>query len=363
MKIRYAETKCNTGRFLHSRDTGCASQASYDKMRTFGAQSAVVIHGEGEADGSDCPSWNGGGSSGANAGGGQDGPICNNDKVTSSGSKCYSSCQKKGFCTTGGSPDKCRWSHCHDDVAFVLAMLNAVKARTTVDADRIFASGSSNGGMFMYELASDPRSAHVFSALAPDSGLPHNGFNRGTPNTNLRFLEFAGKTDNYVYPYPNVKSDPTESYGTQYGWYYSAWDNTTSLWAAQKGLTLSQRKTLNSASGLECQGWSTDGSATGALVATCFFSGGHCDGPSTQWSTIWSFFGLDSSPTPSPSPSPTPSPSPGPSPGGCPKTCSGYTCDEWYDYSGITCAYEEQNYGCDCSGCQCKGGLDADMVV
>merc|ERR1719198_1220838 len=77
------------------------SQAGYDKMRTFGARSAVVIHGEGEADGTSCPSWNGGGSSGANAAVGQDGPICNKNKVSGNGWKCYPSCQKKGLCTTG----------------------------------------------------------------------------------------------------------------------------------------------------------------------------------------------------------------------------------------------------------------------
>lgn len=270
------------------------SQAGYDKMRTFGAKSAVVIHGEGEADGSDCPSWNGGGSSGANTDGGMDGPICNNNKVSGSGWKCYSSCEKKGVCTTSGSPNKCRWSHCHDDVKFVLSVLDEVKAQTTVDADKVFASGSSNGGMFMYELASDPRSASVFSALAPDSGLPHNGFNRGTSNGNMRFLEFAGKSDNYVYPYPNVDSDPTKSYGTQYGWYYSAWDNTTNLWARQKGLK-GDRKSLSAPSGLDCRGWSTDGSASGTEVTTCFFNGGHCRGPQSQWTLTWELFGIESS--------------------------------------------------------------------
>jgi hypothetical protein len=69
------------------------------------------------------------------------------------------------------------------------------------------------------------------------------------------------------------------------------------------------------------------------------------------------------SPTPSPSPSPPPTPSPSPSPGGCPKTCSGYTCDEWYDYNGNTCAEEESQYGCDCSGCECPGDVEADVIA
>jgi poly(3-hydroxybutyrate) depolymerase len=226
----------------------------------------------------------------------------------------------------------------------VLAIINAVKKKTTVDQASIFATGHSNGAMFCYELASDPRSAHVFSALAPSSGLPHNGFNRGSPNTKLRFIEFSGKSDNYVYPYPNVPSDPTESYGSQYGWYYSAWDNTTNLWAAQRGL--SGRKTISSSqTGLECSGWSSDGTAKSASVALCFYNGGH-GSPNTVWSQAWEFFGFKK---------PTPS-------GNCPKTCSGYTCDEWYAYNGNTCAYEESNYGCDCSGCKCPGG-DAKVIV
>jgi polyhydroxybutyrate depolymerase len=321
---------------FHGWCGSASSQASTDNLRTYGQSSAIIVHAEGESDGTDCPSWNGGGSAGGNTGG-TDGPICNPSKLSSSDWKCYPSCQAKGFCS-GSSPDKCRWSHCNDDVAFVLAMIDAEKQKTTVDESRIFATGHSNGAMFMYELASDSRSAHVFAALAPTSGLPHNGFNRGSPNTDLRFIEFSGKSDTYVYPYPNVPSDATKSYGTDYGWYYSAWENTTDLWGAQRGL--SNKGTLSSSqSGLECHGWSSDGTAAKASVALCFYNGAHSS-PATTWKQAWEFFGFD-----------TPQPS-----GNCPKTCDGYTCDEWYDYNGNTCAYEEANFGCDCSGCECKGG-------
>lgn len=221
-------------------------------------------------------------------------------------------------------------------------MIDALKKRTTVDQSKIFASGHSNGGIFMYKLASDPRTAHVFAALVASAGLPSNGFNRGTPNTNLRFIAFLGKRDDYVYPYPNVPSDPTESYSASYGWYYSAWDNTTNLWAAQRGLT--SRKSLSSSqSGLECQGWSSDGTAKSASVASCFYDGGH-GSTMASWTEAWEFFGF-AAPQPS---------------GDCPKTCSGWSCDEWYYYNGNTCAEEEKDYGCDCSGCKCPGG---DVVV
>jgi polyhydroxybutyrate depolymerase len=216
--------------------------------------------------------------------------------------------------------------------------VKALKQKTTVDESRIFATGHSNGGMFMYELASDSRSASVFAALAPSSGLPHSGFNRASPNKNLRFIEFSGKSDTYVYPYPNVPSDPTESFGSEYGWYYSAWDNTTNLWAAKDGLS-GRKKLTSSQAGLECQGWSTDGTATNAHVALCFYDGGH-GSPATAYKQAWAFFGF-SAPQPA---------------GNCPKTCDGYTCDEWYQYNGNTCAYEESHFGCDCSGCKCPGG-------
>lgn len=168
----------------------------------------------------------------------------------------------------------------------------------------------------MYELASDPRSAKVFSALAPVSGLPHNGFNRGTLNTNIRFLTIAGTNDSFVYPFPNVPKDPTESYGAGYGWYYSSWINTTNLWAHQKSLPSSANKTLISKShgqGLTCYGWSTDSTPENAQVGTCFYKGAHDSPPSNARKMIWNFFGFTNEPTPPTPMPPSPTP-PAPSP-------------------------------------------------
>ena len=44
----------------------------------------------------------------------------------------------------------------------------------------------------------------------------------------------------------------------------------------------------------------------------------------------------------------------------CPATCSGYSCDDWYAWNGNSCAFEEERYGCDCSGCACPGDADDD---
>uniref|UniRef100_A0A7S1S5J9 Feruloyl esterase n=1 Tax=Alexandrium catenella TaxID=2925 RepID=A0A7S1S5J9_ALECA len=275
-------------------------QMYYDKFRLYGSASAIVIHGEGYSDpispgwipGDRWKSWNGAGSAGAGMNGGEDGPICKPEAVEEGGWQCYRSCRDRGVCTGSGvGADRCTWSHCEDDVAFTLAMLERVKANSRVDPSRIFATGISNGGQFVYELASDPRSAGIFAAIAPVSGLPHNGFNRGTPNKKMRFLDIGGTQDTFVWHFPNVPQDGTKSYGDCCGWYYSNWRNTTALWAAQKGLPESGLVEVRNRRGLTCQGWSPDGTAESADVGFCLYVGPHgC--PQFVWKLVWDFFGL-----------------------------------------------------------------------
>jgi poly(3-hydroxybutyrate) depolymerase len=176
------------------------AQAASDSLRVKGAKSAIVIHPEGYSDPTDpgsygpagWQSFNGGGSAGAQAGG-MDGPICQPDSVSSSGWQCYKSCKALGYCT-----DKCRWSHCLSDARFVHEILRTIPAR---DVNRTFATGHSNGAMLMYELARDPASAPLLAAVAPVSGIPHNGFNVGSLSTDMRYLEVQGSHDSYVVPY------------------------------------------------------------------------------------------------------------------------------------------------------------------
>lgn len=268
-------------------------------LRSFAANAAIVIHPEGWPSGvvDDPPSWNGGGSAGANAGGGEDGPICVPSKVQGSHSGfCYASCERRGYCKKADGGATCRWSHCEDDVAFVLAALEDVRARAKVDNSRVYATGDSNGAIFLYELASDPRSSSTFSAIAPMSGLPHNGFNRGSINRKMRLLNLVGNFDTYVYSFPNVPSDSTKSYGADFGWFFSSVDNTTGLWASDKGLRPTGDVALQARHGqhLKCHGWSPDGSVELASLAVCAFDGGHCTPPYNREArqVIWNFFGL-----------------------------------------------------------------------
>jgi polyhydroxybutyrate depolymerase len=53
-----------------------------------------------------------------------------------------------------------------DDVAFITAMVAAVRADAPIDPLRIYATGISNGGLLAYRLACDAR---LFAAIGPDS--------------------------------------------------------------------------------------------------------------------------------------------------------------------------------------------------
>lgn len=271
-------------------------QALSDGMRQFGARTAVVVHPEGWPLAGDEPrSWHGAGSAGKNADDGVDSDICDPQTVLRKDDwKCYKSCEHRGYCTqTGGGVNRCRWSHCEDDVAFILAILESLGAKFKLDSKRIFATGDSNGALFVYELAMDPRSNVVFSAIAPVSGLPHNGFNKA-PSKHMRCLNFEGSADTYVWSWPNVAGDRTKSYGIDYGWYYSNLQNTTNLWLLTKGLSggtaeLSSRF----AEGLNCSGWSQDGLVEHSELANCIYKGTHSSPPQSARQLIWKFFGLE----------------------------------------------------------------------
>ena len=306
--------------------------------------SAIVVHPEGYSDPTDCgpypcdewQSFNGGGSAGVEAGG-TDGPICKPEDVSRTGWQCYESCKALGYCDD--TTDKCRWSHCLDDALFFRAILQYLQRVSTVDDTRLFATGHSNGAMMMYGLASDNKTAPLLAAVAPVAGIPHNGFNVGAPsNTKLRYMEVQGTQDDYAQPYPNVPGRPDKSFGKSYGWYYSAWANTTNLWAKQRGVTGGRTK-LTAPNTFNCTGWNwrSGGGDVGneTAVATCFYDGGHSP-PSAAWDLVVAFFGLHSSG------------------GSCPP-CGGYTCDEWiaWDPSRYSCPELEKDWGCDCSGCDC----------
>jgi hypothetical protein len=242
------------------------------------------------------PTWNGGGSSMQAIGPlprgiSPDGPTCQ-PNISKPYSSCFASCA--GEFAARDHCDPCWWSHCLDDVAYVIAILDQLEAQYAVDNSSIFATGCSNGGMFLYTLIADPRIAHRIAAVAPVAGLPHNGFLFPPLNRRLRFLTIWGRADDYVVAQCNVPGRPDKSFSHRYGWYYSCLPNTTRFIATSLGIDPHQGPRPLHASAPEsqgagraataviveppCHGWTRDNNLTqltAAVVADCSWNGPH----------------------------------------------------------------------------------------
>jgi len=145
-------------------------------------------------------------------------------------------------CGLGGCR-RCWWTSCADDVGFALAVLDTIKHTLCVQPDKVYATGFSGGAQFTFELASNPRSAPFFEAVAIMSGLPHNGFLRfpGRHSAPRLLGVWAGidatRQDPQYPPLSNIGGRPDKSmdvtYGPEGGFYYSTAENTTMYWAAK----------------------------------------------------------------------------------------------------------------------------------
>jgi len=119
-------------------------------------------------------------------------PICDNSLTPD---YSYESC-------AGIKKNSCSWTQCQaDDVDFAVALVGEVKANLCVDADRVYASGGSNGGMYTWELGQNPASAQSFRAIAPIIGLPHRAYLDGPGKEGeMPVLLITGTLDNVVPP-------------------------------------------------------------------------------------------------------------------------------------------------------------------
>jgi polyhydroxybutyrate depolymerase len=81
-----------------------------------------------------------------------------------------------------------------DDVTFVRHLLDDLPKIANVDADRIFATGMSNGGMMAYRLASDL--SDRIAAVAPVSGPM--GTNECHPQRPVPVMHFHGTDDKFA---------------------------------------------------------------------------------------------------------------------------------------------------------------------
>mmetsp|Transcript_35556 Transcript_35556/g.110117 ORF Transcript_35556/g.110117 Transcript_35556/m.110117 type:complete len:503 (+) Transcript_35556:141-1649(+) len=175
---------------------------------------------------------------------------------------------------------KCAWTTCKDSVAQTIDVYQYVVDRYCVDLDAVWATGSSNGGVFAHELAYDTRSSKLLAGIVPQIGLPHSGFNRA-PATPMFYFGTWGRFDKSMPPRGvgenAVAGRPDAVFDTDYnGWYYTNAKTITDKWAQ----TMQCGDAANYDIAISGETWTCDqypGCATGHSVVGCIFEGGHDD--------------------------------------------------------------------------------------
>ena len=187
----------------------------------------------------------------------------------------------------------CSWTQCQtDDVAFVQRLVAEIEADFCVDQDRIFATGASNGGMFVWGLGQDARTAPLFRAIAPLIGLPHRGYRIGPARADgLPALLITATLDPTVPP--GAWEDDAFTTTTDGGdFYFESATAITREWAAAQGCDTAVRaRPVNTGhASFDCRSYC--GAPDGALTAVldCRMARGHDADLPQSWPLVMDFF-------------------------------------------------------------------------
>lgn len=210
--------------------------------------------------------------------------ICDDDRTAD---YTYPSCE-------GIAQNGCAWTQCSvDDVAFAAALVQEVSANACIDSDRVYAVGGSNGGMFVWDLGRDERSAGVFTAVAPILGLPHRGYlDPPISEGGMPVISITGSRDRTVPPGEwGQDSFTTTSDGDVY--YYASASAITKVWAEAQGCdtTVPAAPIDIGSSSMECRGWSyCQSDSQWPPVVDCRGDMGHVYNLSASWPLMLDFF-------------------------------------------------------------------------
>jgi len=184
----------------------------------------------------------------------------------------------------GEAAGPCAWASCNDDISFIAALLDELEANYCVDTDRVFASGMSNGAMFVHQLACTM--PERFAAVAPVAGTLARGYNCApSAATPVSLMNIYGVDDRYVDLENPISSD---------GYYYTSAADVLAEWAKPEAQQCSEEASLYATSrdgDLELTCSSRAACASGAEVVNCTFKGGHTwPGEGVANDVIWEFF-------------------------------------------------------------------------
>lgn len=196
----------------------------------------------------------------------------------------------------GIAENTCSWTQCQDDdISFVTSLVTQAQENLCVDSDRIFATGGSNGGMFLWDLGNNESTASIFRAIAPIIGLPHRGYlDQPTKPDGLPVILVTGMLDTTVPPGNwNDKSFTTTTNGESY--FYTGATAIAEKWAEALDCDTSVPPTITSinvASTLECRSWNfCRGTNSYPSVLDCRGSQmGHTYNFDESWPLIIDFF-------------------------------------------------------------------------
>ncbi len=221
------------------------------------------------------------------------------------GSTTGSDGDSKPICDTSLTPDysydscekikenSCSWTHCQaDDVGFAVALVDVIKAKLCVDAEKVFATGGSNGGMFTWELGQNRTSAPSFRAIAPIIGLPHRAYlDAPGKEDEMPVLVITGMQDNVVPPGAWDDDSFTTTSNDNDRFYYTGASAIAKTWAAAHQCDTSAKAVaIDVAYELpDCRTYCTADSGL-PRVLDCRAGMGHSYGLSWSWKLIMDFF-------------------------------------------------------------------------
>jgi len=165
--------------------------------------------------------------------------------------------------------------------------LDELEDTLCIDLDRIYATGFSNGAMFVHRLGCDM--ADRFASIAPVAGTLAKGFNCAPGvSSSISLMNIHGSNDTGV---------PAD--GSEGGWghFFVTVDDVIEAWASPESQNCSEVGTSYPTSGdgireFECV--QRDDCATGSEVVSCTWMGGHAWPPAFVNDVIWEFFSKNS---------------------------------------------------------------------
>jgi polyhydroxybutyrate depolymerase len=260
---------------FHGYTGTAASEEEYTRLSLNADRNGyVVVYPQGTGftaqDGQKVTSWN---DLAGSASPGPEGPICSE------------TADKYPHPPECGEPTACNWASCHDDVGFVGELLDRLEQTLCLDLDRVYATGMSNGGMFVHRLGCDM--ADRFAAIAPVGGTLARGFNCA-PTAPLAIMNIYGSGDGYVSQRGGMSSD---------GYFYLKAEDVIGKWAEASSQHCDATTTPYPTSGdgtLDLSCVQHDNCASGAEVVHCTWDGEH-EWPQIKTSdvgneVIWEFF-------------------------------------------------------------------------